>query len=543
MTVARRLYLYVVTGIALAVWAIGTVQLLRTLGVALWEVVAQPPAVGDPESLRRQLSLGIALLVVGLPIWAVHWWLVQGGAASDEHERKSAIRALFLTLVLLQSFGFWLSAGIELTRQVLLGLLGIAEPAAITVPRALDELTVLLVAGTVWLGHARLARAEHRTLDREGAAAWLPRLYGYGAAATGLTLLILGIANLLQTALDALLTPGAVAGTLRFPLASYTALSFGGLVGWGVHWSEAIRLVTQRHPAADRERRSLVRWTYLGSVVFATVVGMLVAAASCANEGLRWLLGAPDGTASQRLRDMLDPLTWALPFVFVWWQHRRIMRREAAIVAAHPQVGPDWAVGVARLLLYLSTFAGLLLGLFGLGNLVGLFLRVLVAVVTGTTFGEWRGDLALAVSTGVVGGGAWAVSWREVVARTATAVTERTSVSRRVYLFGTLGLSVLVVLGTAGAAVYQLVAALLGVLPFAVAASEAAPTLGFTLVALAVLVMHALVLAEDTRAVAAHPATRTVRLVLRVPAETDPEKVVQELATHLPPGAVLERAR
>ncbi len=542
MAIARRLYLYLVAAIALAVWATGTVRLLRTLFFAVWEFLAQPATAGDPEAFRRQLSLSVALLVVAFPIWAVHWWLLQRGIVADPAERRSALRSLFFTLVLLVTFGFWLSSGVELLRLVLLGALGVADPARISVPRALEELALFLVTGALWLGHAWVAREERRTLSLEGPADWLPRLYGYGVATTGLTLLVVGIANLLQTTLDALLAPAAVIGSERVPLATFAAYSLGGLVAWGLHWGEALRLVAGAFPAAERERRSFVRWTYLGLAVFTGLVGLLIAIAAFLDAILRWILGVPDGEELQRLRELFNPWTWAIPLALVWWYHRRIMQREAKALAVHPRVGPDWALGVTRLLLYLSTFAGLLLAVLGTGGLVGLLMRTLVAAATNTTLGTWRGELAFAVSLSSVGGAAWLALWQEVALRTLhQPEAERMSLSRRVYLYGTLGLSVLALLGTAGFVVYQMISWLFGLVPLASALNDAAPVFGFTLVVVVVLVSHAAMLMRDARAFTARPMMQTVQLVLRLPPESDVDRVVQELADHLPPGAALER--
>ncbi|MCX2728337.1 DUF5671 domain-containing protein [Thermomicrobium sp. 4228-Ro] len=543
MAIARRLYLYGIASVALAVWAIGAVRLLRALASAAWELVARPAVVGDAETFRRQLSVSVALLVVGFPIWAVHWWLVERQAAADEAERRSAVRAVFFTVVLSISFSFWLASGIELVRLIVLALLGVAEPAGASVPRVLDELTVLLVAGTLWLGHARAAREEHRSVTRAGAADWLPRLYGYGAAGSGIVLLVVGTANLLRLGLDSLLVPTAFAGTLRYPLATQTSLLVGGAVAWALHWGEALVLVARPFPAADRERRSLLRWTYLGFAVFAGLAVMLVALAAFLHEVLRWVLGVPDGDVRERVRQLLDPLAWLLPVALVWHYHRRVMEEEATALAARPVAGPDWARGVSRFLLYLSAFASLALAVLGLGGLVGLFLQVLLAALTAAPLGTWREDLAFQLSVASVGGIAWLALWRAVLVRVAREpAAECASLSRRAYLYGTLGLSVLVILGTAGYVIYRAVGLALGLVQPLNALSDAAPAFGFTLVALGVLVYHAAVLVADTRAAVPQRAAVTVRLVLRLPPESDADAVVQELTTHLPPGAVLERA-
>jgi hypothetical protein len=218
------------------------------------------------------------------------------------------------------------------------------------------------------------------------------------------------------------------------------------------------------------------------------------------------------------------------------------MREEAALLATRPVAGPDWASGVSRFLLYLSAFASLALGVLGLGGLVVLLLQAFIAFVTAAPLGTWREDLAFQLSVTVVGGITWLAFWRAVLVRlTREPEAERTSVSRRAYLYGTLGLSVLVLLGTAGFVVYQFIGIMLGLAEPVNALSDAAPALGFTLVALGVLLYHGAALVADTRATVPQRATVTVRLVLRLPPESDAEAVVHELTAHLPPGAVLER--
>ncbi|MCX7623066.1 MAG: DUF5671 domain-containing protein [Thermomicrobium sp.] len=542
MAIARRLYFYLVAGAALALWTVGTVWLLRALFIALWELLAQPAIVTDPEVFRRQVSVSVALLVVGFPIWVVHWWLVQR-SLRDDNERRSAIRAFFFTAVLLVTFGFWLSSATEFLRLLLLRLSGLGGAPEAGPVRMLEELAVLLPTLAVWVAHARVARAEHRSLPLHGPADWFPRLYAYGAAAVGLSLLVVGAAGLLETGLAALFGGSPVFGSFRWQLATDTALAVAGLVAWSLHWGESLGLVAGPAPAADRERRASLRWIYLGFVVFASLAGLLVALAVLLETVLRWALGVTELTGASLARALLDPLAWALPLALVWWYHRTTMQREASVLAARPQVGADWAFGVTRALLYLAAFAGLAFAVFGVGALLGFFLRVLVAAVSGTTIGPWRDQLAFVLSTALVGGAAWLWFWRQVLRRTLDDPgAEAASLSRRVYLYGTLGLSVLVILGAAGVVVYRLVTWFLGISTASAALSAAAPALGYTIVAAAVLAFHLAILLADARTAAQRPVTRTVQLVLRLPPDSDPDAVLRDLADRLPPGAVLERA-
>ena len=85
MQAVRRLYLYVMSGITLAVISYGLVLLLRVL---LDGVFPDPP-YDDFGSSREQLSQAIAMLGVGIPVWAVHWWLVQRSLRPDRPERAT----------------------------------------------------------------------------------------------------------------------------------------------------------------------------------------------------------------------------------------------------------------------------------------------------------------------------------------------------------------------------------------------------------------------------------------------------------------------
>lgn len=542
MAVARRLYLYIVAGVALAVWAAGTERLLRLALLTVWDSVTAAAVTGSAEAIRRELSVGIALLVVGFPIWAIHWWLIQRGVGRDHEEARSAVRSAFLTLVLLVTFGRWVGAAVELLRQLFAAGLGVAESAGVVVPAVLEDVALFVVSAGLWLAHARLARAERWTVALRGAADWLPRLYGYGAALVGLSMLVWATTDLLRMFLDAVLPPTISLGTRRLPLARDLALLVVGLAVWWLHWGESLRLVAGTGAVAERERRSLVRWSYLGFVVFSSLAGLLVTVALIVNVALRWLLGLPDGSLVEWLRLLLEPLPWAMVAAIVWWYHRTTMRREAEVLAGKPVSGPDWAAGVTRFLLYLSAFASLGVTVLGLGGLLGTFIDAAVGLLAGVPIGAYRDDLAIQLAMTLVGAGTWLASWRAVLLRTAgSPEEERRSVSRRVYLFATLGLSVLVLLGTLGFVAYQAILVIVGLVTFTTALAESSGPLGFALVAGLAFAYHVVVLTRDSRAAVLQPASVTVHLVLRLPPESDPETVVRDLAGHLPPGAALER--
>ena len=113
MQAARRLYLYAMSGITLAVIATGAVLLLQ----ALLDGILPRTDFGDEfDNTRQGLSQAIAMLGVGIPVWAVHWWLIQRSlrpaSPEREAERRSDIRAVYLTAVLVVSLVAWVSSSI-----------------------------------------------------------------------------------------------------------------------------------------------------------------------------------------------------------------------------------------------------------------------------------------------------------------------------------------------------------------------------------------------------------------------------------------------
>jgi hypothetical protein len=86
----RRLYLYAVTFISLEVIIWASISLLRT-------IFPREDMGGGFDKLAGALSL----VLVGTPIFLIHWGLVQRSIQQDSDERSSRVRALFIYLTLM----------------------------------------------------------------------------------------------------------------------------------------------------------------------------------------------------------------------------------------------------------------------------------------------------------------------------------------------------------------------------------------------------------------------------------------------------------
>ncbi|WP_038039075.1 DUF5671 domain-containing protein [Thermorudis peleae] len=536
----RRLYLSVVAGVSLAVWATGAVLLLRQLVLAVWDAATGVVLFAGGTVWRQQLGVSLALVLVGLPVWALHWSWIERISAREPAERRSVVRALYQAVVLAVTFSTWIRSAVAVLAALLRAMLG-AEGVSDVAPLVQDGVPALLVSGGVWWFHRRWLRIDCQLAERRGAAAWIPQLYWYSATGTGLTLLVVGVALLLRAALDAVLPATVLVGSLHTAVSRALALSVSGLVAWGLHWPAVLQGTLDAAPAD--QRRSAIHWGYLTVVVFASLATLLAALTVVLQVALGWIVGVSDGDTVARTRQILQPLTWLLPALLVWWYHRAVLRHEAAVNATLQPAGTDWFTNAGRVLRYGSAFVALLFAGLGLSRMVSLLVDALFALLVSQPVGSWRRDLAFGLAVAGSGSGAWLVFWRAILASWARDPSgERSSLSRRAYLYATLGVSVLALLGSAASVLARLLSWLLGAESAAVALTSSAPALGIMLVALMVLAYHGQVLRRDLREAGAAPAAgATVRLVLRLPPGSDPEGVVQELAAHLPPGAQLER--
>jgi hypothetical protein len=153
----RRLYFYLVSAVALAFVAISTAGLLRLLADAL----LQPPAV-DPSGPRAALALQASWLVIGLPVWLVHWSRSQALARGSrgDAETRSLTRRWYLYAVAFAAVAVMLFSGARVIYELVLAALG--RPADRALVGNLSHAVVGgLVAGAVlWYHWWHVLRAD-----------------------------------------------------------------------------------------------------------------------------------------------------------------------------------------------------------------------------------------------------------------------------------------------------------------------------------------------------------------------------------------------
>lgn len=490
MSNIRRLYFYGVAFIALMVGASGATSLLSALlRLATGNLLLEPG-----RTFQEQVSLALALLVVGWPLWGIHWLRAQYHTRRLPQEAGAVVRKLYLYAVL--GFG---AGAVFVNAVTLLGeVFGRLE--------GLSPLSWIAVWGGLWAYHWGVERRERqpseggRTIRRW--YVYLTSAYSLGALGGGVGFIL---ATLLSRAYDALLAMPYLyrAGPLwSTGMREAVSLSLVGGLWWGFHW-----LIVAREDSG-----SLLRQVYLYLFTFlAGVVTAVAATALLLHAVLAWALGVPTIPTVQHFRRVPQVFPALLVGVGMLVYHWRVVQGEAAGLAE--RLG-----GARRAFGYLLSALGLATLIGGLALLLGLLLGLGVPGVRMPLVGQepWRGVLALALTLVAVGAPLWAGNWWRMQGRALReGGEERTALARRIFLYGVLGVLALLILGSAVAFLASLLREIwVGGVSGEVLAAGRWP-LGTVLASLAFLPYYWQVLREDQRAGAeGAPGRKTITLVI-----------------------------
>lgn len=437
----RRIYLYAVSAISFVAvtWAvIGLARLILTEGIGQGQIIG--------------LAWGLAVIIVGLPIFLFHWLMTQRLTGSNAEELGSPIRCGFFYVVMAAAAMPVFGNIYRLVDDLFLAVLGGTRPDTYPYDMTVAEHVVaILVWGVVWLYLWRFMRQLPLTSINRS----IRRLYLLFFSLAGLVAVAWGVFGLLQSLME------MMAGEVwRTPVADYTAQSLVGAAIWVGHWRILQQNFAAGHPA---EERSVLRKVYLYLAVFAFSVMALVSGTLLLKRLFELALGAPPSA-----EPLLIQLSTAVPLLIVgglFWAYHWSVVGEDAVQAPD---GPRQAA-VRRIYAYLVATVGLTATLTGIGGLLVLLVEMLTRS-EGLAF--YREEVALFAAMTLFGTPVWILPWR---ARQALATLpapaggqrsegaeERRSLVRKIYLYFFVFVAALVVFGSVGWFVFHLLTALLG---------------------------------------------------------------------------------
>ena len=447
MLTVRRLYILAAAFVGLLLFMHGSSELLRLVFL----IIPQDVEFGlGSDWWREQLSLNLAIVAVGTPLWIGHWLWAQR-LARETTEETSALRSLFFLGVL----GVTLIESAEAAGAILFIPFSRLAGGLFSLPSLLDSLAELLIYGLLWAYHLRLRPPAHSQL---GAAATITRWYWYAASFGSLGILVTSIIPLLSTILQRLLGVASVDATWwELPVANNIAWVVVGSVGWTLHWTV---IQHQIRGAESPELLSALRKVYLYVMVGSAAAGALLAVGRILYLALLNVLGVVEDRLA-----FVDDAVWVVPVGIVaatgWYYHRYILQRDAALAAEVPR-----QAAIRRIYSYLLSAIGITLlsvGVFGI-------LRLVIGILTGQAdtldlpenFLERQ--LSLYVTLLLVGLTAWVWYWRQIQHQldADSEGVERASLVRRIYLYAVSAASVIAVVIAIGTLLYEGLRSILG---------------------------------------------------------------------------------
>jgi hypothetical protein len=469
MRTIRRLYFYSVAFISLEVVLWGLIGLLRSIFV--------PAATGGNTTLLAQ---GLALILVGVPVFGLHWWVVQRDARREADEHTSGMRAFFLYAVLLSTFIPVIQNFLAAVNRLFLETSHLSRTAAFVGSQQTwsDNLIALLMNTLIGVYFISVLRADWKQIAVQGAFLFVRRISRYLWVLYGLLLMVAGVQQILTFILQ---IPPSIFGTLlKATFINGLSLTLVGTPLWVWAWK-----TVQDSLIEPEERESLLRLGLLYALSLGSVLTVLASGGIILYLLLRLVLGESI-LLPEFSRLVSGPLSIGLPLAGVWayfgkWLAQAIADTSgAAYYIKEPglprpvletglprpvqEPGLPRRGGMRRLYSYILSAIGLAATFIGLRMVLAF---VVDALLAGQVWGgSLRLSLAASLATLGVGLPLWLLTWRPMQAQALmpgdAGDHARRSIIRRIYLYLALFASVIGGMISAGSLVYLLLKALLG---------------------------------------------------------------------------------
>lgn len=272
---------------------------------------------------RETAVNAIALMVVGAPIWYYAWRLLQDGLA-DSAERESYLRLGLLYLLSLGSVIVFLVACGNLLYDILFQLLDQGETWTEFVRMLGGPISIAVPFGVVWAYYGKWLNQQFAFDENPPRREGKQRLYFYILSLLGLGATVFGVLSLFSVLIDQVLGTSYLGeGGFSEPLSGALATLTIGLPVWLTAWRRMQTQSLADTDMGDHARRSIIRKAYLYLVLFASVIGGMVAAGILVFELINLALG---GSSSFSLADALKELTALVVFIVLLTYHLSALR-------------------------------------------------------------------------------------------------------------------------------------------------------------------------------------------------------------------------
>jgi hypothetical protein len=434
----RRLYFYLVALISIEVVVWGLIGLIRS--------IVDQTVSGGADALAQAL----ALILVGVPIFLVHWSWAQRVSTREQEEKEATLRAVFLYAILIGTLIPVIQNLLSFIDRSLVQVTGLGVARAFVSFRnqtLADNLIAivmnLIVAAYFW----NILRGEWAILKEKENFTEVRRLYRYIWMLYGLLMTAFGAQQILRFLIY---IPGDLLGEMgREVLVNGVALLVVGTPVWVYSWR-----VIQDSLIDPAEMGSNLRLGILYILALGGVITVVTTSSMFVNVLVTRLFGA-DWTAQYFVHQIGGPISIGVPLGMVWAYYGYWLNRHIETIGDKVR-----QAGMNRLYNYILAFIGLVVSFIGVTTLV----RFIIDVTTSKAFlmsDANRSNIATAISLLAVGLPLWLMTWRPMQAEALTQGEmgdhARRSILRKTYLYLALFASVIGGMATAVGLVYQLI--------------------------------------------------------------------------------------
>ncbi len=267
----------------------------------------------------------IALMVIGSPIWYYAWRLLQD-ALVESDEKESYLRLGLLYLLTLGGVIVFLVSCGDLLYQLLQQLLGDGQSTNEFIRELGGPISVAVPFGVIWAYYGKWLSQQFAFDENLPRRAGKHRLYTYVLSFLGLAATVAGLIALLSVLIDLVLGNNYLSDAgIREPLSGAIATLVVGLPVWLVNWRSAQAQALADDDMGDHARRSVIRKAYLYLVLFASVIGGMVAAGTLVFNLVNTALG---GGSSDFWTAVLNQLATLILFIVLLVYHLLALRAD-----------------------------------------------------------------------------------------------------------------------------------------------------------------------------------------------------------------------
>ncbi len=459
----KRWYIYVTSAVGLQALTWAVITLLRNMVI---------------ESIKPntdEIAYQIAIILVGLPIYIVHWLWAQRLAQGNKEDKGSFPRCLYLYLVLAGALGPILNNIYGLFAAGVVEGIGSAY---------LMNLIPIVILAVVFAYHNRVLNEDIRNLDGRVGDPTVRRLYGLFFTAVGLVITAMAAYSLLFMVFHQVGSQLVQIGINKWIWQDVIRLVLG-LIVWVVSWNWMQRLFK----SSKEEQTSTARRVYLYLLIFISVLTSISVITRILASLIKRIL-ISRGSSGASSGDIRDALPVLIIMGVIWAYHAFVISED------DESVGTVQAQeGVRRTYLYLIAgigFAAFITGIAGVLN------DLIYSMINQSLIGnEIREALSYNISMIIAGIFTWIIPWRsiqtEVVEKDTMEV--RRFMPRRIYLYLYLFISMMTLLGSLVFIVYQILLSILGQR----GDSDWSGAISGSIVAAGVLAFHGSILGADGR--------------------------------------------